>query len=85
MTNDDLNELTLFVPTYLGVPELWRWNGKKLEINILIDGKYIETTTSRIFPNLPIAEVISEYLNRSKTFGRNATMKAFRALVRELK
>jgi Uma2 family endonuclease len=69
----------------LGVPELWRWNGKKLEINILVDGKYIESTTSRIFPNLPIAEVIPEYLNRSKTFGRNATMKAFRALVREIK
>ncbi len=41
--------------------------------------------TSRIFPNLPITEVLPECLNRSKNFAMNATMKAFRALVRELK
>ncbi|PHJ63738.1 hypothetical protein VF14_07590 [Nostoc linckia z18] len=63
----------------LGVPELWRWNGKKLEINILVNGKYIESNNSRIFPNLPIVQVIPEYLKRCKTDGRNATMKAFRA------
>ncbi|MBC1238175.1 Uma2 family endonuclease [Nostoc sp. 2RC] len=63
----------------LGVPELWRWNGKKLEINILVNGKYIESNNSRIFPNLPIVQVIPEYLKRCKTDGRNTTMKAFRA------
>jgi len=67
----------------LGVPELWRWNGTKLEINVLVDGKYIESTTSRIFPNLPIAQAIPKYLTLSKTDGRNATMKAFRAWVRQ--
>ncbi len=66
----------------LGVPELWRWNGQKLEINVLQDGKYVESNTSSIFPNLLIAEVIPEYLARSN-FGRNATMKAFRAWVRD--
>ena len=66
----------------LGVPELWRWNGRKLEINMLQDGKYVESNTSSIFPNLLIAEVIPEYLARSN-FGRNATMKAFRAWVRD--
>ncbi|MEH2066588.1 MAG: Uma2 family endonuclease [Nostoc sp.] len=67
----------------LGVPELWRWNGNKLEINILINGKYIESNNSRIFPNLPIAQVIPEYLKQCKTDGRNATMKVFRAWVRK--
>ncbi len=66
----------------LGVPELWRWNGRSLEINVLQDGKYVESNTSRIFPNLLIAEVIPEYLARTN-FGRNATMKAFRYWVRE--
>ncbi|PMB54169.1 hypothetical protein CEN39_00440 [Fischerella thermalis CCMEE 5201] len=69
----------------LGVPELWRWNGKKLEINLLIDNKYIESDTSHIFPNLPINEIIPDYLNRSKTFGRNMAMKEFRAWIRRLK
>lgn len=69
----------------LGVPELWRWNGKKLEINLLIDNKYIESDTSLIFHNLPINEIIPDYLNRSKTFGRNRTMKELRAWIRRLK
>ncbi|MBD2454726.1 Uma2 family endonuclease [Nostoc sp. FACHB-87] len=67
----------------LGVPELWRWRGKKLEINVLINGKYVTTNQSLAFPNLPIAQVIPEYLQRSKTEGRNAAMKAFRAWIRE--
>ncbi|BAY99618.1 hypothetical protein NIES37_36010 [Tolypothrix tenuis PCC 7101] len=67
----------------LGVPELWRWQGNRLEINVMINGKYVASTASAVFPNLPIAQVIPEYLMRSKVEGRNATMKAFRAWVRE--
>ncbi|MEA5503322.1 Uma2 family endonuclease [Halotia wernerae UHCC 0503] len=67
----------------LGVPELWRWNGDKLEINVLTNGKYIKSFTSSIFPSLPITQVIPEYFNRSKTDGRNAAMKTFRAWVKE--
>ncbi|MBD2439614.1 Uma2 family endonuclease [Nostoc sp. FACHB-110] len=67
----------------LGVRELWRWRGNKLEINVLIDGKYVTTNNSLTFPNLPIAQLIPEYLQRSKTEGRNATMKAFRAWIKE--
>lgn len=67
----------------LQVPELWRWNGKDLEINVLLDGKYTKSDNSRIFANIPIAEIIPEFLSRSKTSGRNATMKAFRRLIRD--
>ncbi|MGH1393582.1 MAG: Uma2 family endonuclease [Trichormus sp.] len=67
----------------LGVPELWRWYGNKLEINVLVDGKYVKALNSAIFPDLPIAQVIPEYLRRSKIEGRNAVMKAFRGWVRE--
>ncbi|MCG6133417.1 MAG: Uma2 family endonuclease [Nostoc sp. LLA-1] len=66
----------------LEVPELWRWNGTKLEVNVLVDGKYRESS-SRIFPDLPISQVIPEYLHRSKSEGRNAAMKAFRTWVRQ--
>jgi Uma2 family endonuclease len=68
----------------LNVPELWRWNGTILEINVLVDGKYLKSENSRIFPNLPIAKVIPEYLSMSKISGRNSTMKAFRTWVRGL-
>jgi Uma2 family endonuclease len=67
----------------LNVPELWRWNGTILEINVLVDGKYLKSENSRIFPNIPIAKVIPEYLSMSKISGRNSTMKAFRTWVRE--
>lgn len=67
----------------LGVRELWRWNGKKLEINVLDNGKYLKSEESYIFPNFTIAQVIPEYLSMSKISGRNATMKAFRAWVRK--
>lgn len=67
----------------LGVLELWRWNGSKLEINILIDGQYVQSRTSRIFPNLPLIDVIPEYLKQSQALGRNATMRAFRAWIRK--
>ncbi|HEY9799773.1 MAG TPA: Uma2 family endonuclease [Leptolyngbyaceae cyanobacterium] len=67
----------------LKVPELWRWNGSRLEINVLVEGSYVQTNQSRNFPNLPITQVIPEYLMRCKTEGRNATMKAFRSWIRQ--
>ena len=67
----------------LGVPELWRFNGEKLQIYVLEEGKYIESNWSYIFPNLPLIDVIGRYLEQSKIEGRNATMKAFRNWVRE--
>lgn len=68
----------------LKVPELWRWNGTSLDINIFVEGKYIKSDTSRIFPNIPILDIIPQYLSMSKTVSRNAAMKAFRAWVRTI-
>ena len=66
----------------LGVPELWRYNGRKLEISVLQDGKYVKGEISLQFPNFPIAHLIPQYLEQSKTAGRNVAMKAFRSWVR---
>ena len=66
----------------LGVPELWRYNGRKLEIRVLQDGKYVKCDRSLQFPNFPITHLIPQYLEQSKTAGRNVAMKAFRAWVR---
>lgn len=62
----------------LAVPELWRFNGEELKIFVLENGCYREVEKSRQFPNLPIKQVIPEYLEKSKQDGRNKTMKAFR-------
>ncbi|MBD2740063.1 Uma2 family endonuclease [Coleofasciculus sp. FACHB-1120] len=67
----------------LGVPELWRFENGKLQINILQEQKYTESEFSLIFPNLPLIEVIPQYLSQVKGVGRNKTMRAFRNWIRE--
>ena len=67
----------------LGVPELWRFEQGKLQINVLQGNIYLEVESSPTFPNLPLKEVIPQYLEQVKVRGRNKTMKAFRAWVRE--
>lgn len=65
----------------LKVPELWRFDKEKLQINLLQGGSYVESQQSLNFPNLPLIEIIPQYLEQSRTAGRNATLKAFRRWV----
>jgi Uma2 family endonuclease len=67
----------------LNVPELWRFEKGSLKINLLQDGNYVESQSSLNFSHLPLIEVIPQYLEKSKTAGRNATLKAFRNWVRQ--
>jgi Uma2 family endonuclease len=67
----------------LGVPELWRFERSKLQINILKNGLYIETEFSPYFPNIPLVQVIPEYLQKLKTESRNKTMREFRTWVKQ--
>lgn len=67
----------------LGVPELWRYDGQSLEINILDNGKYKKSNISRNFPQFPPSDVIYQYVEQSKVVGRNTIMRAFRNWVRE--
>lgn len=62
----------------LQVPEVWRFENGILQINLLQNGVYVESKSSLNFPNLPLIEVIPESLQKSRTIGRNATLKAFR-------
>ena len=66
----------------LGVPELWRYDGEHLEINVLQNGRYVISATSIHFPQFPLVEAIPQYVKQSQSVGRNTTMKAFRAWVK---
>jgi len=69
----------------LGVPELWRFNGETLYIDLLqSDGHYATSEKSRQFPHFPLRDAIPRYLKQSKIDGRNATLRTFRKWVREL-
>ena len=62
----------------LGVKELWRFDGKKLKIDLLQNGVYIASDTGVIFSNLPLIKIIPQYIEKAKKNGRNRTIKEFR-------
>lgn len=62
----------------LGVPELWKFEKGNLQINLLKEGKYIESECSEIFINFPLKQNLPSFVNQVKEVGRNKTMKVFR-------
>jgi Uma2 family endonuclease len=80
---DNTSKTRLDIYEALGVPELWIYNGEVLKIYQLQDQKYIESTASTNFPEIPVISAIPQYLEQSQTLGRSATIRAFRAWVRE--
>lgn len=62
----------------LGVPELWRYTKQGLEISVLQEGKYLKVLSSPNFPNIPIMELINEYVQQCLTIGRSQAMRNFR-------
>jgi Uma2 family endonuclease len=67
----------------LGVPEIWRYENDKLQIDILQNGKYIESEISPNFPNLPILEIIPQFVEQSRLIGRSPTLRKFRQWVKQ--
>ena len=68
----------------LGVPELWRFEDGRLRISLLQDEQYQDVNSSPHFPQFPIVDGVSRFLDRAQTEGRSQTLKAFRQWVREL-
>ena len=67
----------------LAVPEVWRYENDKLQINIWQDGKYIESKVSPNFPDLQIAEIIPQFVEESRILGRSPTLRKFRQWVKQ--
>jgi Uma2 family endonuclease len=82
-------EIDLTSPTQLsayetlGVPEIWKYQQGKLAIFILIDGHYLASDTSSLFPTLPIKEGFSSILERSSAVLMSEARKEFRQWVRK--
>jgi Uma2 family endonuclease len=67
----------------LGVPELWRYQQQGLEIFLLQEGKYIKSQSSPNFPNIPIIELVNEYVRQCLSIGRSQAMRNFRSWVKD--
>ncbi len=68
----------------LGVPEVWRFEEGLLQISVLENSVYQDSTISLQFPDFDIVQSISQFIARSQTDGRSKTLKAFRAWVRSV-
>ncbi len=73
------------LPIYasLGVPELWRFDGKTLKFYQLNNGIYTSVDRSPTFPWLP-AEIVLEYLQKRLQFGEIQAIQAFKAWLRQV-
>jgi Uma2 family endonuclease len=80
---DVISKTQLSAYEALGVPELWRYDNGKLQINLLRDGKYVESEMSPTFPDFPIIEAISQFVEQSGMMGTSPALRAFRKWVIE--
>jgi len=68
----------------IGVPELWRYDGNKLEVFVLqpLSQDYQRVNQSPTLPWMPL-DVIPKFIRQSLVDGETATLRAFRAWMRE--
>lgn len=55
---DVTSKTTLAAYEAIGVPELWVYGNSRLTIYLLQTGKYVESSYSLTFPDLPLTELI---------------------------
>lgn len=81
MSSGSLDKFPIYAA--IGVPELWRYDGNKLEVFVLqqLDGEYEAVSNSPTFPWMEM-EVIPRFLRQSLVDGETATLRAFREWVR---
>ena len=79
MSNDSLDKFPIYAA--LGVPEIWRYDGVTTGFYKLTGENYEVIQNSLAFPLLT-ADVITQYIELSKTDGQTATLKAFRQVLR---
>jgi Uma2 family endonuclease len=68
----------------LGVTELWRYDEQRLHIYQLLEGTYVEISSSLAFPLLT-SSALTQFLEQSKTEGQIAALHSFRSWLRSQK
>ena len=79
MSNYSLDKFPIYAA--LGVPEIWRYDGVTTRFYKLTGENYEVIQNSLAFPVLT-ANVVTQYLELSKTDGQSAALKAFRQMLR---
>lgn len=79
ITSSSLDSFDIY--SALGVPEIWRYNGRVLQFFQLQDEEYVACEFSRAFSFLSVAEM-GRFLQESKTVGETTLLRGFRVWVR---
>jgi Uma2 family endonuclease len=80
MTSPSLKKQPIYLA--LGVPELWRYDGKVFDIYQKIDNEYVKCEVSLAF-GLPLRTIIPQLLHKSFHIGERIVLREFRQWVRE--
>jgi len=79
-TSSSLNRMAIYAD--LGVPEIWRFDGNRLNIYILADGSYLPQDNSQALPLLRRLDLL-HFLQLSQTMGETSWIRTFRQWFRE--
>ncbi len=79
VSHDPTSKLAIYAG--MGVPELWRYDGKRARIYQLAVDAYVEIPSSKALP-IATSELLTRYLEQSKTQGQSATLRSFREWLR---
>ena len=80
ITSPSLDKLSVYA--HMGVPEVWRYDGRKVSILILGGEHYAETARSAALRPLT-SEILSRFIEESKTLERRAWIRKVREWVRQ--
>jgi Uma2 family endonuclease len=67
----------------LRVTEIWRYENRNLEINLLQGEQYIKSQISPTFPDFAITELIPQFVEMARTTGTSSAIRTFRQWVKE--
>lgn len=68
----------------LRVPELWIYEGGKLKINVLREGRYVESEISPTFPGVAVVEIIPRFVQRARVVGVSQALEEFETFIGSL-
>jgi Uma2 family endonuclease len=83
---DIISESLKKLPIYaaLGIPEIWRYDGRTFRFYELVDGSYVETASSRFLPKLT-GSMLTESIEIKRAQSQTEAREAFRQRIQSLK
>lgn len=79
-TNESLSKFPIYAA--LAVPEIWRYDERRVHMYALAEGRYSEIRSSRCLQGLS-GKLLTEALEQSKSRGQTESLVAFRQRIRQ--